>query len=137
MSHDEVEVLPPLYAAVLRSGDLLREEYPNGVSTETIGITAWNGLTNFQRSAELPHVLGTYVSRVYDEENSKVMERRAADPAHTYLGDHDTAMLWDSAMDRPNEFHEVPANREALMNVLCELELLQHRLAMHNADGGT
>lgn len=136
MSGDQIEVLPPLYAAVLETGTRLMKQHPRGVSTETIGITAWNSLAPEQRREELGHVLGAYVSRVHDEERTKTLEARAADPTHTYLDDHDVTILSDSTATTANDYGEVLADRVALFNVLCELELLQHRLAMRTQQGG-
>lgn len=136
MSRDETTELPPLYAAVLEARGRLLKQYPKGVSADAIGLTAWTSLTAAERRDELPHVLGSYVIRVYDEEHSKTLTEHAADPTHTYLGDHDEAILWDCAVETPNGDGEVPANRRALLNVLCELELIRHRLAMRDQNGG-
>lgn len=136
MSQDEIETLPPLYAAVLENSTRLLNQHPRGISTDAIGLAAWNSLTATERRNELPHVLGAYVTRVHDEENTKTREVRAADPTHTYLGDHDEAILWDCAAATPDEDDEVPANRQAIVNVLCELELIRHRLAMRDATKG-
>lgn len=133
---DEIEVLPPLYAAVLENSSRLLKQHPRGISCDAIGLAAWTSLTVSERTAELPHILGTYVARVHEEENAKTCERRAADPTHTYLGDFDEAALWDCAVDLPNEHGEVTADRQALLNVLCELELIRHRLAMRDAKDG-
>lgn len=127
---------PPMYGAVLATQRRLLAAHPGGVNTEEIGIQAWQSLTPEQQLSELRHVLGAYVHRVGEEENSKLLDTRAADTTHTYLGDHDTSILWDTVLGvRPDKHNEVPAEREALLNVLCELELLQHRLAMREEDG--
>lgn len=134
--NDEIETLPPLYAAVLETSARLLKQHPNGTSIDVLGVAAWNSLTTEERSEALPHVLAAYVSRVHDEESAKVLQESAVDPATTYLRDHDETILWDSAVGRQNEYGEVHADRQALLNVLCELELIRHRLEMRDSDTG-
>lgn len=135
MKPDEIETLPPMYAAVLETGNRLMRQ-PGGASTDTIGAAAWASLTDAERRAAMPNILGAYVSRVHEEENVKRLRERAADPTHTYLADGDVASLWDSIASTPNGHDEVIADSAALLNVLCELDLLLHRLAMRDRQGG-
>jgi hypothetical protein len=136
MSSDGIDVLPPLYAAVLENSTRLLKQHPRGVSVDAIGLAAWMSLTAAERNEELPHVLGSYVTRVHDEEGAKSLTERAVDPTHTYLAEGDKASLWDCATAVPDEHGEVTADRQALLNVLCELELIRHRLDMHEQKDG-
>ncbi|MHA6762076.1 hypothetical protein [Streptacidiphilus sp. PAMC 29251] len=130
---------PGLYQKVIAEFDKLANK--PGASINLVGLRAWEQLPAQQRSRDWPHVLGVYVLRVMEEENSKRTDREARDTTRTYLGDHDVASLSDS-LHSVREFlgHgidvNVNVNAEALANVLAELELLQHRVAMlRNQDG--
>lgn len=120
---------PAFYQAVLKAFEDLPQQ-PSGVETKFLGMAAWHSLTREQQADQLPVVLGAYVQLVHDEEHEMQAEEAAADSTRTYVRVEDIATLWDSVDDRQNQFGEVPAHRQALLNVLCELELLQHRLAM-------
>jgi len=122
---------PPLYQAIL---DSFAENAEASVPAETIGMLAWERLSGAQRRDALASVLAVYVMRVHEEEHARRLDTAARDDTHSYLQDFDVAMLWDSASTPANQFEEVPANADALRNVLSELELLQHRLAMRDAD---
>jgi hypothetical protein len=132
----EIEVLPPFYAAVLENSSRLLKNYPRGISRDAIGLAAWTALAPIERRDGLPHVLGAYVGIVHDEERTKNLAQRAADPTHTYLGDHDEAILWDCITAAPDEGGEVSADRQSVLNVLCELELIRHRLEMRDQKDG-
>lgn len=123
------EGAPPLYAAVLATQDCLLRD-PAGTTFEEIGTVAWRSLTKAEQRGALPRVLGAYVHLVHDEERARRLDREARDTTHTYLGEFDAGCLWDAATLSPDTAGEVPADRQALLNVLCELELLQHRLAI-------
>lgn len=128
------DTLPPLYAAVIAAFDRLVSN-GRGATFEEIGVEAWRNIDRTDRTAALPLILGAYANLVRDEEESKRITVLAADRTHSYLDHDDVAMLWDSALDKPDRFDEVGANQQALMNVLSELELLQHRLAMRDQGG--
>lgn len=120
----------PLYAAVLR---VLKDPADSG-TTDEIGLRAWQSLSWDQRRGDLPFALGAYVGRVIDDENSRRLDEAAADRTHSYLDDHDWASVWDSAMGDPDYHGDVEVNRQSLINVVYELELLQHRLAMRDQE---
>lgn len=124
----------PFYTAVLATSQRLAAERPEGASLETIGALAWGQLTAEQQADQARHVLGLYARTVLDEERMRVLDAAAEDRTHTYLDVLDTAMAWESAHDRPDDEGCVPVSKSALLNVLCELELLQHRLDMR--EGG-
>lgn len=130
MAAPDHETLPPLYAAVLETNKALY----NGMTTERLGLVAWGALTPLQQAEALPYILGVYVHRVYEDERMRRLDRHAADTTHTYLDDADTLTLWDAVHDSSTD--EVFTDRAALLNVLCEVELLQHRLAMRDTDRG-
>ena len=129
-------VLPPMYAAVLETENRLHKEHPGGFDMNLLGVKAWESLTLTEQYGALPGILGAYAHVVREEENAKRLQRHAEDATHTYLDSHDVAMLWDSVACTPDADGEVPAERNALANVLCELELLQHRLAMRDQPEG-
>ncbi len=132
------ETLPPgLYEKVLDQFDTATGA---GGDINAIGLRAWHTLDAQARAQQLPHLLGCYVRRVIDDENSKVLDRTARDTGKSYLGDVDVASLSDSLFPvRDLLGHgieiEVEVDAESLANVLAELELLQHRLAMRDAAG--
>lgn len=132
----ERDTLPPMYAAVVQATKRLLANLGDEASYEQIGMAAWETLHAVERITELPKVLAAYARRVHDEEQLMRLEVTARDDAHTYLGEDDAAVLWDSTHHAPDVHGEIPVERQALLNVLCELELLQHRLAMRDQDGG-
>lgn len=123
---------PAFHIELLRAQTQLLRERPEGVSYFAIGTVAMASLTEEQRSEAYVLMIGHYATGICcehnDQENAERLERDAADPATTYLGDIDVGILWDAVLDGKSESTE--CNREVLMNVLSELELLQHRLAM-------
>lgn len=120
----------PLYEAVI---EVTAEGAGETVSAESLGMVAWERLSGDQRRAALSTLLVTYVMRVHREESERQLEQAVWDDTHTYLAEFDTAMLWDSVHTPANKFDEVPADINSLRNALCELDLLQHRLAMRDA----
>ncbi len=125
---------PPLYRAVLDAREELQRATRGGVSVQDIGLRAWDALNVDQRRAALSGVLFAYAERVFDEERARQLDQKAADVTHTYLDLDDVQMLWESALVEADDYEQVVANKAALINVLAELELVQHRLAMRNAE---
>lgn len=121
---------PAFHVAILRSQHKLLRERPDGVSHIAIGADAWRSLDDEQRDDALALMLNLYVSTVNTEENDRRLEQDAADPGKTYLDAADVGTLWDSI--HCAEVDPVEADRWALIRVLSELELLQHRLAMRD-----
>lgn len=126
--------LPPMYAAVLETQSRLLKEQPAGVDTQQIGIRAWESLTLAEQQEALPQLLASYVHVVQDQEHDQRLDLEAEDTTHTYLDVADTSMLWDSATCGTDG--ETSVDRKSLINVLCEVELLTHRLAMRDEIGG-
>lgn len=131
--HEDLQ--PPLYAAILQTWDEITTDGGDGAPTTEIGLRAWSKISTDQRLGELPGILGCYVTRVFEEQEAARLDRDAVDRTHTYLGDHDTASAWDSAMGTPDQHGDVEVSKQALINILCELELLQHRVDMRDRDG--
>lgn len=130
----DAEELPPLHVAIQRTWNSITARGQNNASDTEIGMRAWSQLTFDERLSQIPFLLGCYVRRVFDEEAAKRMVRAAEDRTHTYLDEHDMASAWDSAMGDPDHHGDVEVSRESLINILCEVELLQHRLAMRDRE---
>lgn len=132
--HHADEMLPHgLYQEVLAEFDRIATA-GRGEVMQTIGVRAWSRLTVEQQIRDWPHALASYVHQVMDEENSKQMER-AVQSATSYLGDFDVTVLTESlhaVRDLIGNGIEVDVevDAQALANVLDELALLQHRVAM-------
>lgn len=126
--------VPDIYTAVLRAQHKLHRDYPHGPTFEQIGIEAWNSLTPTQRSKSLPTLLNYYAITVHHEERAQRLDADARDLTKTYLDDVDLACLWDSVFSGDKDTEYVEATRQCLINVLSELELLQHRLAMRDRE---
>jgi hypothetical protein len=124
-----------LFAQVITSHAEMCAAHPGGVLREAIGMHAWSKLTTEQRIHALPGLLGCYTGVVLTEERARQIDTEARKNDQSYLGDFDTAVLTD-ALFSVTEFLgkgidvDVEVNDEALSNVLAELELLQHRVAM-------
>lgn len=131
-----------LHSQILASSQLLHKQYPGGLNIDVIGLHAWNELDEAQRKAELPHLLGCYVRRVSEEENARNMEVAVRDTTKTYIDDFDVTILWEDLYPVLHKIGkgvdiEVTVNAGSLVNVLSELSLLQHRLAMRDAGAST
>jgi len=120
----------PLYAQVLESTRLLLTP-GRSVPVDEIASHAWAHLTEQQRADAVSVLMTSYASQVHYEQAEQSHTRAASDPdVTTYLGDFDMAMLWDTHADTTSGPDETTVDRRALLNVLCEVELLRHRLAM-------
>lgn len=121
------------YAAIQQSRTLLHRENPNGVDCSTIGHHAWRQLTPIQQAKALPDLFTAYVVRLHEEERAAKLQATAS--AKTYLEGDDEYILQDALTSvRPigedTTIDGVCAS--ALANVLDELDLLRHRLAMRD-----
>ncbi|MEU8151703.1 hypothetical protein [Nonomuraea sp. NPDC048901] len=115
------------YPQFRRSQKWARAEYPDGYSIELPGRHAWDSLTSKQREEALSSLFHSYALLIHDEDNERRLDAKANDGT-SYLSPGDVSTLWEYVDDKPNKHGEVRADRAALMNVLCEIELLQHRL---------
>lgn len=123
--------LPPLYQAVLT---VFREQTQQTLTTQQIGEAAWERLTLPERCVALPQALGSYASSVFWEQREQRLQQAASNPSHTYLEECDIEVLQVCAAEEPDEDDYVPADKPALVRVLAELDLLQHRLAMRDKE---
>lgn len=122
--------LPPLYTAVLAAMNATRAAGSEPMRLDDIGQAAWNSLTPYKRRAALPSILGIYVQRVIDEQHALAADHDAHNPdLHTYLDPADEAIAWDAYHD-DNSTGQSTIERDTLLNILCELDLLRHRLDM-------
>lgn len=115
------------YAQYRRSQKWARAEYPDGYNVELPGRHAWSALNQEQRAEALSPLFHAYWSLLHDEDNERRLDEQA-DDGTSYLKSGDVSNLWAYADDKPNEHGEIHADRASLVNVLCEIELLQHRL---------
>ncbi|MCX4578147.1 hypothetical protein OHB41_34155 [Streptomyces sp. NBC_01571] len=123
-----------LYAAVQEARAKLHREHPHGVDVAKIGYEAWRQLTPVQQAQSLDGLFVAYIVRLHDEERAARLDAAAAE-VKTYLEGDDEHLLHDalSGIRRPiDEEAEINVYASALSNVLDELDLLRHRLAMRN-----
>lgn len=125
IGHDEGEGWYPQYR---RSQKWARAEYPDGYDVELPGRHAWSVLTPEQRAKALGSLFYAYWHLVHDEDNERRLDKEA-DNGNSYLKPGDVSTLWEYTHDGADKQGECRADHAALMNVLCEVELLQHRLA--------
>lgn len=125
-----------LYAAVQEARSRLHRERPGGVDVALIGHMAWRELTPLQQARALDGLFVAYIVRLHDEERAAKLDAAAAE-AKTYLEGDDEHLLHDALGSvRPiGEDTEVTVCASALANVLDELDLIRHRLAMRDQDG--
>lgn len=128
------------YAAVQEARAKLHREHPGGIDVALIGHEAWRQLTPVQQAHALDGLFVAYIVRLHDEERFARLDAAAA-TAKTYLEGDDEYVLQDAlgTVTRPiAEDAQVTVCASALANVLDELDLIRHRLAMatQEADGG-
>jgi hypothetical protein len=124
---------PGLYRKVLDEFDKLAGK--PGASVNLVGLRAWAQLTREQQRRQLPHILGCYVLRVMDEENSLQADRAARDLTKNYADSDDVTSLTDSLFAVEKLLGhgmdiEVTVDAQALSNVLAQLDLTEYRLGM-------
>lgn len=115
------------YPQYRRSQRWARAEYPDGYNIELPGRHAWDSLTTEQRAEALNSLFYAYALLIHDEDNERRLDHDA-DNGTSYLKPGDVALLWEYTHAAHNEHGEVLVDHAALLNVLCEVELLQHRL---------
>lgn len=128
------------YGAIQEARSKLHREHPSGVDVALIGHEAWRQLTPIQQAKALDGLFVAYIVRLHDEERASRLDAAAA-TVKTYLEGDDEHILYDAlgTVGRPiAEDAEVAVCASALANVLDELDLVRHRLAMarREADGG-
>ncbi|MFF2511667.1 hypothetical protein [Streptomyces sp. NPDC058086] len=124
------------YGAVQEARAKLHREHPGGVDVTLIGHEAWRQLTPVQQAQALDGLFVAYIVRLHDEERAAKLNAAAAE-VKTYLEGDDEHMLHDALgavrpIGEDTEVNGICAS--ALANVLDELDLLRHRLAMAKRD---
>jgi len=131
---DDAADVGPLYRQVLDSATRLLEP-GRPVGMDVIARHAWDRLTPQQRADSIPELLVCFVTRVQYESLQQEYAKVAAGPdTTTYLGDHDMTILWDALAESRDDQETITVDRQALLNTLCELELLRHRLDMARSE---
>ena len=127
----------PFYGAVQEAQAKLHRENPGSwIDVKTIGHAAWRELTPIQRAQALDGLFSAYVRRVNDERRAARLDQAAAE-VKTYLEADDEHLLHDALSSVRPIGEETEVNgvcASALANVLDELDLLRHRLAMARRD---
>lgn len=122
-----------LYGAVQEARAKLHREHPGGVDVARIGHEAWRQLTPMQQAQSLDGMFVAYIVRLHDEERAQQLDTAAADKTKTYLEPDDEHILADSLAGADSLGPDAQVDgvcASALSNVLSELDLLRHRLAM-------
>lgn len=120
------------YAAVQQARAQMHREQPGGVEVAAIGHAAWRQLTPVQQAHALPDLFVAYIVRLHEEERFRQLQDASAE-VKTYLEGDDEHLLQDAlgAVRPITEATTVDGVcASALANVLDELDLLRHRLAM-------
>jgi hypothetical protein len=113
-----------------------RETPGSWIDVKDIGHAAWRELTPIQQAKSLDGLFVAYVLRINDEQRAARLNQAAAE-VKTYLEPDDEHLLYDalSAVRPIGEDTAVDGVcASALANVLNELDLLRHRLAMARQD---
>ena len=128
--------LSPLHRQVLDSATKLLEP-GRPIGYDVIGRHVWERLSAQQRADSIPELLVAYVAKIQYEALQREYAQVAAGPAtNTYLGDDDTTLLWEALTESDDSQEHVTVDRQALLNVTCELELLQTRLDLARGEAG-
>lgn len=127
---DDPSEISTLYAQTISSIMQLLAD-GGGTPVGEIAQHVWAGLNTQERADAIGELVANYVLRVQRETAEKVYRREAENPAVTsYVTGDDILSLLDSVHDATGGPDEAVVNRKALMNLLCEDELLRHRLDM-------
>jgi len=122
------------YPQYRRSQKWARAEYPDGYDIQLPGRHAWSVLNEKERADALGPLFHAYWLLLHDEDDERRLDK-AADAGTSYLKSGDVSTLWEYTNDGADEQGECRADHAALMNVLCEVELLQHRLTRWEQTG--
>lgn len=102
-----------------------------------IGHAAWRQLTPIEQAHTLDTLFTAYIIRVIDEGRERQLTAAATSDTKTYLGPDDLPHLAEclagvEVIDEETQVEGVFA--DSLRNVLDEIDLLRHRLAMNKRD---
>lgn len=120
------------YHQYRRSQRWARAEYPDGYDVELPGRHAWSVLREDERTDALGALFYAYWSLVRHEDTERRLDKEA-DTGASYLKTGDVSTLWEYTNDGADEQGECRADHAALMNVLCEVELLRHRTGTNDS----
>lgn len=120
-----------LIAAVREASAKLLRKQPSGVNVVQIGHHAWRQLTPVQQAHALDLLFTAFVLQLNEEDRAGQIGQAAA-AVTTYLtGDEEIELHAALGEVRPiDAITPVTVNALDLSNVLDELELVRHRLAM-------
>ncbi|MEU6344454.1 hypothetical protein ABZ883_26300 [Streptomyces sp. NPDC046977] len=126
-----------LLAAFREAQAAMHREQPGGVDVVEIGHRAWRALHPIEQAKALDALFTAYAVRLHDEERAARLDQAAAE-VKTYLEGDDEHILQDALngvrpIGEDTTVDGVCAS--ALANVLDELDLLRHRLAMATKEG--
>lgn len=124
------------YGAVQEARTKLHREHPGGIDVVLIGHEAWRQLTPVQQAQALDGLFVAYIVRLHDEERAARLDTAAAE-VKTYLQGDDEHILRDALFGIQPLGEDATVDgvcASALANVLDELDLLRHRLAMAKRD---
>lgn len=122
----------PWYAAVQEASAELHREKPGGVDVALIGHRAWRQLTPVEQAHALDDLFVAYICKLHDEQRAARLDDASAS-VKTYIEGDDEYLLQDALNGvRPisDDTTVDGVCASALSNVLDELDLLRHRLAM-------
>ncbi|WP_269858760.1 hypothetical protein [Streptomyces sp. RPT161] len=126
------------YAQFQESRAEMQRQHPEGFDVVRVGEHAWQQLTPIQRARALPELFIAFYMRVYEQERLEQLNA-AADEGKTYLEADDEHWLQEALIGINVTDPDAVANgvlASCLQNVLNELDLLRHRLAMAKGDQG-
>lgn len=138
----EIKYNDDFYAAFMEQRQALRRSNPEGYDITAPGCYAWQQLPPEERATALYRLFRAYFWQIHEEEQRASLDQAAADPAKTYLGPDDESLLYESLSyaERDSQGPDKVATvlADSLANVLAEVELLRHRVAMRDAkrEGG-
>ncbi|MFF1743532.1 hypothetical protein [Streptomyces mirabilis] len=138
--HVTVRVKAGLFYSLVHAALAVKlREQPTGSSVGLIeiGHAAWRQLTPIEQAHTLDTLFTAYIRRVIDEDRERQLSAAAADDTKTYLEPDDLPLLAEclsyvEVIDDGTQLEGVPAS--SLHNVLSEIDLLRHRLAMTKRD---
>ncbi|MGW7722186.1 hypothetical protein ACWGJ6_02360 [Streptomyces canus] len=115
-----------------------REEQPgHSIGLIEIGHAAWRNLTPVEQAHTLDTLFTAYIMRVIDEDRERELNAAASSDTKTYLGPDDLPHLAEclAGVDVIDEDAQVEGVfADSLRNVLNEIDLLRHRVAMAKRD---
>ncbi|WNI16942.1 hypothetical protein [Actinacidiphila sp. ITFR-21] len=120
-----------LIAAVREASAELLRETPSGVDVVAIGHRAWRQLTPVQQARALDLLFHAFVLQLAEEDRATRVAQGAASVTTYLSGEEEVELHRALGEARPiDDDTSVMVNAVDLSNVLDELALVRHRLAM-------